>query len=103
MPSLPICSRNQVSLLRHIDQHAVTLPMLRSFRDPTLWSLLKRGYIARTGRGSDMVIVLTGAGLGALTAYDSNQAPMRRASNDLTERTEALLQAARLRAQNGSK
>ena len=93
------CSRNQISLLRHIDQRTVTLSMLRTFRDPTLWSLLKRGYIARQGRGSDAIIVLTTDGLTMLVSYDSNQAPQRKAAADITERTQALLAAARLRLQ----
>ena len=98
-----LCSQNLISLLRHVDQHMVTLQQLRGIKDPTLWSALRRGYLGREGIGPDAIIVLTAAGTIVLSNYDSRTPPQRKAAADLTERTTALLSAARLRLHRGGK
>jgi len=98
-----VCSQHLVSLLRFVDNHAVTLDALRSIKDPTLWSALRRGYLGREGKGPDAIIVLTAAGITTLTSYDNRTPPSRKAAGDLTERTTALLAAARLRLYRGGR
>lgn len=91
------CSQQLIALVRHIDHHVVRLADLGNFKDPQLWSALRRGYLAREGRGPDAHIVLTALGTQVLQDYNSNDAPSRKERGDLTERSSALLAGARSR------
>lgn len=98
------CSVNQIGLLRHIDTHFVSESRLRRVNQTTLWSVLYRRYVVRTGPNPNDPLELNEDGRRVLSAYNSRQAPIRAHVGDLTERTSKLLHKAKIRLQrNGHK
>ena len=89
-------SHHQYGCLQAILDGELRVIDLRLIKDVTIWSLLKRGYVGRHGRGDDTVLVLTSLGEGALHAYENAIVPLRKVEAPLTNRLQGLLGMARI-------
>lgn len=95
-PERPVyLSRNQYGALRYISTHTVSLDNLREYRDATLWSLLYRKYLQISIGGN---VFLSTNGYKAFEDYKLAEIPYRKVERDITDRSQALLTVARLKA-----
>jgi hypothetical protein len=88
-------SKNQYGALRFVDTHTVNLEHLESFKDTTIYWLLRRGYFILTQSDE---LLLSPAGAEALNSYRDAEMPWRKTESDITERSRIELSAARAKA-----
>lgn len=84
-------SRNQYGALREIKNRNITAAYLRNCLDITIWSLGKRGYISKKGRGDEAIVTLTQEGEEAYMAYSRANLPLRKHEAEITNRLRAVL------------
>lgn len=88
-------SQYQFALLREVSNGMVTVESLRALRDPSVWSLVRRGLIAKNkNRPGDMGLTPDGAEV--YDTYMLGGVPTRKVSAPLTNRLSRLLHVARL-------
>ena len=89
-------SHHQYGCMLAIRNGKVTVDSLHLVKDVTIWSLLRRDYVGRYGRGEDAVLVLTPLGEEAVEFYRHATMPLRKVEAPLTERLQGLLGMARV-------